>query len=130
MDISLTPDTYTPIVDQAGNYIDSIPVIRHGLYCLCGSRKDKAYENTSKFATHIKTKTHQKWLEQLNQNRANYYVECIKHKDLVKQQQKLIAQLENRVSAQQLTIDCLTKQLVRPSPTMDESVDLLDMSAL
>lgn len=36
MNITLTPDTYTPIVDDKGNYIDRIPVIKNGLYCLCG----------------------------------------------------------------------------------------------
>ena len=83
MEISLTPDIYSPIVDDNGDYVDKIPVIKHGLSCLCGSRKDKIYENSSKFSTHIKTKCHQKWIEHLNQNKANYYVEMLKNKELI-----------------------------------------------
>ena len=88
MDITITPDTYTPSVDNNGNYIDNIPIIKNSLFCPCGSRKDKTYENTTKFATHIKSKSHEKWLIILNQNKANYYVEMIKNKELVEAQQK------------------------------------------
>ena len=111
MDITLTPDIYTPSVDSVGNYIDNIPMIRHGIICPCGSRKDKAYENASKFAVHIKTKAHQKWLIILNQNKANYYVEMMKSKEVVENQRKLIAQLENQLQKSLLTINLLSEQL-------------------
>ena len=123
MDISLTPDTYVPSVDDNGNYIDNIPTIRNGLICPCGSRKDKVYENNMKFAIHIKSKKHQKWILQLNQNKANYYVECIKSKELIENQKKIIAQLEQQLHNKLLTIDYLTKQLYVP-----ETVDLLDIN--
>jgi hypothetical protein len=97
MDIAITPDTYTPSV-QGGDYVDNIPVIRHGVYCPCGSRKDKPYDTTAKFAAHIKTKTHQKWLMMLNQNKANYYVEMITQKELIENQRKIIAQFVNSLS--------------------------------
>jgi hypothetical protein len=97
MEITITPDTYTPSVNSEGNYIDNIPVIKNGLYCPCGSRKDKTYENVTKFASHIKSKSHQKWLMVLNQNKANYYVEMLTNKELVESQQKIISQLENQL---------------------------------
>jgi hypothetical protein len=97
MNVTVIPDTYTPSVDDNGNYIDNIPIIKNGLFCPCGSRKDKTYENASKFATHIKSKSHQKWLLVLNQNKANYYVEMMKNKELVENQQKIITQLENQL---------------------------------
>jgi hypothetical protein len=70
MDITITPDTYTPSVDNDGNYIDKIPIIKKGLFCPCGSRKEKNYENATKFASHIKSKSHQNWLLNLNQNKS------------------------------------------------------------
>lgn len=103
MDITITPDTYTPSVDTNGQYIDSIPIIKHGIYCSCGSRKDKIYENASKFVIHIKSKMHQKWIENLNHNKANYYIELLKT----------------------LTIDYLTEQLT--NKTKPIVIDLLDM---
>lgn len=103
--ITLTPDTYTPSVDDNGNYIDNIPSIKHGLFCPCGSRKDKAYENTAKFATHIKSKVHQKWLTILNQNKANYYVEALRNKDLVENQQKIITQLTKQLETNTLSFN-------------------------
>lgn len=127
MDITITPDTYAPSVDDSGNYVDNIPVIKNGLFCPCGSRKDKTYENATKFATHIKSKTHQKWLTNLNQNKANYYVEMLKNKELIENQRKIITQLENQLHKKTLTIDYLTEQLT--NKTMHkECIDLLDIN--
>jgi len=127
MDITLTPDTYTPSVDDTGNYIDNVPMIKNGLFCPCGSRKDKTYENTSKFATHIKSKSHQKWLMILNQNKANYYIEVLKNKEIIENQKKIIAQLEHQVQKKTLTVDYLTEQLMNKS-TPSIVGDLLDLN--
>jgi hypothetical protein len=124
MDIAITPDTYMPSVNHEGCYIDNIPVINHGLYCLCGSRKDKSYETVAKFAIHIKSKTHQKWLTMLNQNKANYYVEMIKYKELVDNQRLIIAHLEQQLNKKNLTVDYLTEQLTNKTKTTT-SIDLL-----
>jgi len=128
MDITLTPDTYTPSVDNAGNYIDHIPSIKHGLYCPCGSRKDKTYENATKFASHIKSKSHQTWLLMLNQNKANYYVEMLKHKELVENQRKMIAHLETQLQKKTMTIDYLTEQLIKQNVQQTTTIDLLDIN--
>ena len=128
MEISLTPDIYAPIVDDNGNYVDKIPFMKRGIYCLCGSRKDKIYENSSKFSTHMKTKCHQKWLEHLNQNKANYYVEVLKSKEIIENQQKIIQQLENQLQKKILTIDYLTEQLTLKTNYKTLSIDLLDFN--
>lgn len=125
MDLNLTPDTYTPSVDNNGNYIDNIPIIKNGLLCPCGSRKDKIYETISKFNSHTKTKKHQKWLSILNQNKANYYIESLKNKELVQNQQQIIAQMEIKLKNKDRTIDYLTEQL---QPKITESYDLLDIN--
>ena len=126
MDIITIPDTYTPSVNDVGNYIDNIPIIKKGLFCPCGSRKDKAYENVSKFSTHIKTKSHQNWLMILNQNKANYYVEMLTNKELVVNQQKIIVQLEIQLHKKTLTIDYLTEQLGIKKIRQECNIDLLD----
>jgi len=128
MEITLTPDTYMPSVDEKGNYIDCIPIIKHGLFCPCGSRKDKTYENTVKFTAHIKSKSHQKWLLSLNQNKANYYVDMLKNKEIIENQQKIIKQLENQLQKKIMTIDYLTEQLMFKSTQQLISVDLLDIN--
>lgn len=125
MDLTITPDTYMPSVDENGNYVDNVPIIKDGLFCLCGSRKDKSYDTTSKFAVHIKTKSHQKWLTGLNQNKANYYVELMNYKELVESQQKIITQLENALNKKSLTIDYLTEQLTKKEVC---TVNLLDIN--
>jgi hypothetical protein len=131
MDITTTPDMYTPSVDNNGNYVDHIPVIKHGLFCPCGSRKDKIYENASKFSSHIKTKIHQKWLVILNDNKANYYMESLKYKEITENQQKIITRFEQQLQQKSLTIDYLTEQLVRnkniPQNTNTDLLNLLDL---
>ena len=128
MEVTTTPDTYTPSVDDAGNYVDNVPPIRHGLFCPCGSRKDKAYETTAKFASHVKTKVHQKWLASLNQNKANYYIETLKLKELVENQQKIITQLETQMVKKSFTIDYLTEQLTTRTKHLSSTINLLDIN--
>ena len=127
MDIVITPDTYSPTVDEEGCYVDKIPIIIHGIYCVCGSRRDKVYETTSKFSSHIKSKVHKKWLAQLNNDKANYYVQLLQNKEVVEQQKKMLSQLERELKTKSLTIDYLTQQLNKVNkitPTMD----LLDIN--
>lgn len=126
MDLTITPDTYIPSVNEQGNYIDNIPIIKNGILCPCGSRKDKIYENVAKFTCHIKSKSHQKWLMIMNQNKANYYIEMLKNKELVENQQKIIASLENQLKIKTLTIDYLTEQLTNKTTQQACEMNLLD----
>ena len=136
MELATTPDIYTPYVNDTGDYIDNIPVIKHGLYCPCGSRKDKLYENANKFSAHTKTKIHQKWLQTLNNNKANYYVEMLKYKELMENQQKIIARLEHQLQQKTLSIDYLFEQLTKSNintfsnqykGTQEDTINLLDL---
>jgi hypothetical protein len=114
MELVLEPDIYSPSVDEKGNYIDKIPsfnIIKKGLLCPCGSRKDKIYETHAMFTTHIKTKSHQTWLVSLNFNKANYYIENNILKDTVQNQKLIIAKLEKDVQTKIMTIDYLTQQI-------------------
>jgi len=111
-DIALTPDMYSPSVDDDGNYIDKLPTIKHGIMCLCGTRKDKRYDTSSKFASHLKSKTHHTWLNSLNQNKVNHYIQLIEHKSLVENQRKIIGNLEKQLSQKNTTIDYLSEQLI------------------
>lgn len=115
MDLALDSDIYCPSVDIIGNYIDVPPSfvnIKNGLRCPCGSRRDKKYDNASCFSIHVKTKTHQKWLANLNLNKTNYFVENISLKETINNQKQIISKLEKELQNRTLTIDYLTKQLV------------------
>jgi hypothetical protein len=127
MNITLTPDTYAPSMNNTGEYVDYTPIILHGIYCPCGSRKEKVYETNSKFHTHTKTKKHQKWLDIMNQNKSNYYIESIKQKELVENQRKIIFDLELQLKTKNLTVDYLTKQLINVSKP-EITYDLLDIN--
>jgi hypothetical protein len=124
MDLVVEPDLYAPNIDESGNYIDAIPCMRKGLRCPCGSRKDKIYETHSVFSAHVKTKTHQKWLTILNQNKANYYVENISLKETIDNQRLIIARLEADMNQRIRTIDYLTEQLTKKNATVDNLLDM------
>lgn len=114
MELVVEPDIYTPSINDNGLYVDKVPpfnYIKKGLVCPCGSRKDKLYETHSVFVAHTKTKAHQKWLEGLNLNRANFYVELEKSKEVISSQRLIIAKLEKDISNKIMTIDYLTQQL-------------------
>lgn len=99
MDIATTPDLYTPSVDENGKYIDSkLVIIRNGIKCPCSLNNHKVYENKKSFTNHTKTKRHQQWLQSLNHNKSNYYVENIRNLEIIKNQQFIIQRLENELS--------------------------------
>jgi len=114
MELVVEPDIYNPSINESGLYVDKVPpfnYIKKGLVCPCGSRKDKIYESHSVFVAHTKTKAHQKWLEGLNLNRANFYVELEKSKEVIANQRLIIAKLEKDINNKIMTIDYLTQQL-------------------
>jgi hypothetical protein len=114
MDLAIESDTYSPNIDSIGNYVDKIPpssFFKNGVRCPCGSRKDKCYDNASSFSTHIKTKAHQKWISELNCNKANFFLENISLKETISNQRLIISKLERDLQNRTLTIDYLTQQL-------------------
>ena len=116
MDLIVEPDSYVPSINDNGDYIDMVPSfnnLKNGLRCLCGSRKDKCYESYSIFSSHIKTKSHQKWLINLNNNKANYYSENEKLKNIINNQKLLIAKFEKKLNNRNNTIDYLTSELIK-----------------
>jgi len=124
MELITEPDVYQPSIDNCGNYIDKVPTFssrKHGgIRCPCGSRKDKVYETHTIFASHIKTKCHQKWLENLNTNRSNFYVENEENKSTIQNQRLIIAKLERETQNLRMTVEYLTQQLVaKQNPTVN-----------
>lgn len=118
MELATEPDTYSPNIDDKGNYVDRVPsfntnALANGLRCPCGTRKDAIYTSRSMFSSHIKTKTHEKWLQDLNTNKANFYIENQKLKDLVQSQKIMIGKMEVEISNKIMTIDYLTQQLTK-----------------
>lgn len=129
MELVTEPDIYQPSVDVFGNYTDkmqSFHLYPHGLYCPCGSRKDKLYMSNTIFSKHMKSKTHNKWLDNLNTNKSNFYIESEKLKEVVSNQQHIISRMEKEISNKSLTIDYLTQQLTNITKKNDTTTDLLN----
>ena len=130
MDLALETDMYSPSIDDKGNYVDKIPnfstLKTKGLLCGCGSRKDKTYETQHSFIAHIKSKTHQKWLDGVNTNKQNFFVENKSLYETIQNQRIIIAKLEKDLSNRTATIDYLTQQLQMLSKQNNSVNDLLD----
>ena len=129
MELILEPDFYSPSIDDQGNYIDKIPsfhIIKKGLQCPCGARKDKIYETYSIFSSHCKTKMHQKWIAHLNQNKMNYFVENESLKKTVENQKLIIAKMEKELHNKSITIDYLTYQIINKTSSNVVVDNLLD----
>lgn len=114
MELITESDTYAPLLSEFGKYEDCIPSFGGnilGYYCSCGARKDKVYSSYTIMSAHIKTKTHQKWIESLNLNRANHFVENRKLKETVASQCIIIARQDKIILSKDSTIAYLTQQL-------------------
>jgi hypothetical protein len=97
MDLSIVPDIYEPVIDEKSNYIDCIPQtnkFKNGMRCPCGTRREHIFDNRPSFVSHIKSKTHQKWLSELNLNKMNYFSENLRLNETVNNQKIIIAKLQ------------------------------------
>lgn len=124
MELVVEPELYSPSIGIDGSYIDKVPTIcmlKNGMQCPCGSRKDKVYDSVSSFSSHQKTKVHQRWLTDINLNKSNYYIECIKLQDLVKNQQLIIGRLERTIQSNTTAIEVLSSEIdkLRKPPPID-----------
>jgi hypothetical protein len=128
MDLAIEPDIYEPIMDEKGNYIDYLPPsskFKNGLRCACGSRKEHVFDTRQSFSGHSKTKTHQKWLTELNNNKLNYFSENIKLKELIATQKLVIAQLQREKDDNAQLVVHLTKKIeMQHNP--DIMIDLIN----
>ena len=114
MDLAIEPDIYEPNINDKGDYIDNIPYsskFQNGLRCPCGTRKEHVFDSRPSFAGHIKTKTHQKWLQELNTNKMNHYTDNIKLKELIGSQKLIIAKLQKDIDETNQLVTHLTKKL-------------------
>jgi hypothetical protein len=108
MELVIEPEIYAPSIDETGKYIDKLPAFfKHGIQCPCGARKEKVYESKPKLKEHLKTKVHQKWIDDMNANRSNHYIESTQLKETVKNQQIIIAQLTRQLDAKTKEIELL-----------------------
>jgi len=128
MDLVVESDIYEPTINEIGNYVDYLPPsskFQNGLRCPCGSRTEHIFENRQCFATHSKTKKHQKWLTDLNANKMNYYTENIKLNETIGTQKIIIAKLQKENDDYAKLIAHLTKK-IEFKEDKNVSVDLLN----
>jgi len=114
MDLIADSDTYEPVINDEGNYVDYLPPsskFKNGLRCPCGSRREHVFDTRNGFASHIKTKTHIKWLTDLNLNKTNYFVENIKLKDTINNLKMTLARLNKENEDNIKLIAHLTKKI-------------------
>jgi hypothetical protein len=114
MDLTVESDIYEPCINENGDYFDYLPPsskFKHGLRCPCGTRKEHIFDNRQSFNNHIKSKTHQKWLSDLNTNKMNYYTENIKLNETISNQKIIIAKLQRENDENIKFIAHLTKKM-------------------
>jgi hypothetical protein len=116
MALATEPDVYSPNIDEKGHYIDKIPsfnsnALANGIRCPCGTRKDKVYLSGPLFAAHCKSKTHEKWIQELNVNKSNFFTENQKLREIVHAQKIMIGKMELELSSKNMTINYLTQEV-------------------
>ena len=128
MDISLQPEFYKPSLDNNGNYIDSLLSFNMdaGIKCPCMPGRERLFTCKSKFNTHKKTKSHQTWLERMNSEKNNYYIENIKLKELIENQQKIIAQYDKEIMKKNAIIEFLSNK-PNNNNICHETMNLIDI---
>ena len=114
MDLITESEFYEPSIDELGNYIDYLPTaskFKNGIRCSCGTRKEHIFDTRQSFSGHIKTKTHLKWLNDINLNKMNYFIENIKLNETINSQKIIIARLQRENEDNLKLIAHLTKKI-------------------
>jgi hypothetical protein len=131
MEVSLLQDKYMPVLDDTGNYVDSVPycdISKAGMVCTCTGT---VFYNKSSIKTHFKTIRHQSWLKEMNSNKYNIFIENDIAKELCEQQKKIIAGLQKEISRKDFEIKLLTEKLMDlqldKATISRPAIDLLDM---
>lgn len=126
MDLLVESDIYEPNIDSDGDYSDYLPTaskFKNGLRCPCGSRKEHVFDTRQSFSGHIKTKTHLKWIADLNANKMNYFTENIKLNETIANQKIIIAKLQRENDENLKLIAHLTKKIeIKENPNI---IDLI-----
>lgn len=95
-EFSLQPVEYEPSLDAEGKrYVDIVPpkqLLSRGIKCKCSGT---LFTTRQGLSLHFTTISHQNWLEYQNRNKNNDYMEVIKLRELVKQQQILLSEKDN-----------------------------------
>ena len=113
MEIILDPETYYPMVDNDGSYIDLCPYfIENGIRCPCGTRTEHVYNSKLKFKQHINCVKHKKWIEMLNREKHNYYKENIELQDTINEQKKIICKLQQELTKLEILNKYLDSKIV------------------
>jgi hypothetical protein len=117
MNLALVAETYAPSVDSSGTYVDVLHAYpKEGAICPCCERK---YGSKPKFVAHTKSSIHRRWLESLNNNKANYYVMHLE----AQQQRQQLAKNDIEAARSRRVIEFLTNQLAAPPTTTNDLID-------
>ena len=134
MDGALTPDIYSPSINDIGDYTDNVSLFNFtpsslGIYCDCNGR-GVLYKTRAKFIKHIECKKHTEWIKALNNNKHNYYRQCQESQKMIEMNKRLIAEYENKLSMKDIIINALTEKLLLMEGVGNvngkENVNLLD----
>jgi hypothetical protein len=134
-ELATQPNQYEASLDDEGNYVDRTltkSAFARGLKCGCGTAV--VFFNNTNFKQHCKTDMHNKWLQILNQNKNNHLAELLELRELVKQQQLLIAERDKRIidmegiiRTRETTIRTLSSMMNTTPIEQSEEVNLLDI---
>ena len=98
--IAVVADEYVPGVSTAGDYVDAVPgaaELGAGIICPCRTRRTPTtFRTAASLKQHFKTRRHIEWLAMLNADKANFYRRCRELEQTVRDQRRIIAELERR----------------------------------
>ena len=128
MELELQPDLYEPDINDDGEYIDkSVKYMNftNGFRCPCNT-KTKKYVSASSFRTHLDTKMHVSWLQQLNMKKKNIYTNSLHLQELCDTQKVLIGELSNMKQQLLLKIEGYEHKILE----LEQHIASLQLSAL
>lgn len=126
MDILATPDVYEPTISIDGQYVDYVPsfqFLNNGLRCPCSNHG--GYKNATSFRKHIESQKHRTWLETINANKHNIYVENENLKLIVEQQRQQLIEKERAIRDKESEIRILTRIVEEKMGNLNTNVNMM-----
>ena len=100
MSLAVEAELYAPNRDDHATYVDYVPsqcVMKNGLKCVCGSRKEQIFYKPSSFKVHLKCQKHKDWLKMKNIAPQNDIKTIHELEKTIKNQQIIIHEKEREI---------------------------------
>jgi hypothetical protein len=124
--IETTPVKYAPKMDSETRLYSDQHIFDFTKGVICPCTAGKTFNKKSSFQNHQKTKRHLSWIQNLNDNATNFYLQTLQQENVIKSQQLLLTRLDIQLKQKATIIEYYENKYLHNNIVSGEEADLLN----